>query len=485
MRLANGTDYSHINDEIEHMESLRGLLAKECALPLLTLGSGRSNLATKLQVVAQACFLVAGSSQEQLSSFMRSVDAFGGDMGTEFGVPSVKHLPATMLLPWMKADQCCTDGQEIREEDEWNVRASGQLQESTLGFETSLKIPTLMHVITNATNDCLDASPHLSNAVESLGHIARLLDSKYTLKRLLEACFKGSLGESLHADLKSWRGRVHKERWGTIVCRVCQLVKLKEILLWGWNKDSYLQMSSGNGAVSDDGLLANCDEAITSDDFWGCMTALEFLAICIEEANKWCAGCPCHGPWMKSCNVRAVSKVWETCPMRGRRAPELAAGDFIESFWNSVHNASGKLALKLSSSPLSKSLQGRIVGEFEGSTGKLLFTFTMKFGPLREPPSLLFVLGHHDEEKSHLALQRCLISDNKHPQIVELQSMEDEATSWMAGETLEALGDFSRFLCAKKFAWTCAHRDNHVAWFNVIMSQIGLFVVAQFNVVMS
>ena len=102
----------------------------------------------------------------------------------------------------------------------------------------------------------------------------------------------------------------------------------------------------------------------------------------------------------------------------------------------------------------------------------------MKFGPLREPPGLLFVLGHHDEKKSHLALQRCLISDNKHPQIVELQSIEEEATSWMAGETLEALGHFCRFLCAKTFAWTCAHRDHNVAWLNVIMSQIGLFVVA-------
>ena len=132
----------------------------------MVLGSGRSNLATKLQVVTQACFCVAGSSQEQLGSFMTFVSAFGGDMGTEFGVPSVKTLPAAKLFPWMKADQCCEDGQEIAEEDEWNARASGQLQERTLGFETSLKIPTMMHVISNATNDCLDASPHLSNAVE-------------------------------------------------------------------------------------------------------------------------------------------------------------------------------------------------------------------------------------------------------------------------------------------------------------------------------
>ena len=265
MRVQNGHDYSHVEEEIQQMSSLQDLLAAQYALPLMVLGSGRSNLATKLQVVTQASFLVAGSSQQQLRSFTRSVDAFGGDMGTEFGIPSVKNMPATKLLPWMRADESSREGQEISEEDEWNIRPSGRLQEVTLGFETSLKIPTLMHVITNATNDCLDASPQLSASVDSLGHIAKLLDCKYTLKRLLEACYSGSLGERLHDDLKSWHGRVHKMRWGTVACCVCQLMKLKEILVWGWDKDRYLHMTSGGG-VSDDGLIANCDEAITSSD---------------------------------------------------------------------------------------------------------------------------------------------------------------------------------------------------------------------------
>ena len=471
MRVQNGHDYSHVEEEIQQMSSLQDLLAAQYALPLMVLGSGRSNLATKLQVVTQASFCVAGSSQQQLRSFTSSVDAFGGDMGTEFGLPSVKNMPATKILPWMRADESSREGQEISEEDEWNVRPSGRLQEVTLGFETSLKIPTLMHVITNATNDCLDASPQLSASVDSLGHIAKLLDCKYTLKRLLEACYSGSLGESLHDDLKSWHGRVHKMRWGTVAGCVVQIMKLKEILLWGWDKDRYLHITSAvqNHGVSDDGLIANCDEAITSDDFWGCMTAMEILALCIAEANEWCAACPCHGPWIKSCNDPAVLRAWRTCPMRGRRAPELAAGDFLEFFRSSVQRASGKLAFALASSPLSKSVQGIIVAEFELSTGRLLFTFTMKYAPLREPPGLLFVLGHHDQQKAHAALQRCLISDNKHPQIVEVQSMEAEAIAWMAGETLDALGEFMRFVCAKKFAWVCALRGN-VAWFNIVMS---------------
>ena len=155
MRVQNGHDYSHVEEEIQQMSSLQDLLAAQYALPLMVLRSGRSNLATKLQVVTQASFLVAGSSQQQLRSFTRSVDAFGGDMGTEFGIPSVKNMPSTKLLPWMAADQSSREGQEITEEDEWSVRASGHLQEATLGFETSLNMPTLMHVIANAPTTAL------------------------------------------------------------------------------------------------------------------------------------------------------------------------------------------------------------------------------------------------------------------------------------------------------------------------------------------
>ena len=89
----------------------------------------------------------------------------------------------------------------------------------------------------------------------------------------------------------------------------------------------------------------------------------------------------------------------------------------------------------------------------------------MKYAHLREPPGLLFVIAHHDTKKAHDALMQYLISKNKHPQIVKLQATElqEQAISYVAGETLEALTELCTFISAKKFAWTCPLRDNDVA----------------------
>ena len=123
-----------------------------------------------------------------------------------------------------------------------------------------------MPVISNASNDMLDVAPQLNAAVDLLGSIAKLLDSKYIAKRLKASCFvSGELGEALHKDLDRWAGRVYNERWGTVDICIMQVLKLMLVLLWGWHKDRYLHMSGGG--VSDEGQIALCDDELTSD-FW-------------------------------------------------------------------------------------------------------------------------------------------------------------------------------------------------------------------------
>ena len=220
----------------------------------------------------------------------------------------------------------------------------------------------------------LEASPTFSSSVTSLGSIAKLLDSKYMSKRLKAACFSGTLGEHLHKELDSWQGRVYLKRWGTVESCIIQVFKLKAILLWGWDKDRFLNMSGG-GKVSDEGCIAEVDVALQSTFWWACMMALEIFAICIQEANVWCVSCQCHGPWLRTCNDKDVKKVWMSCPMRGRRAPELAAGEFVAHMKGCFQSGSAKVAVALASSPVTQSDKGEIVTEFERCSAKLLFTF--------------------------------------------------------------------------------------------------------------
>ena len=455
MRNDHGDYHSHMDEETEALCALKAVLKCERVLPVLQLGSGRSSVGHKFQVITQACFCEAGDTQELLQAYMGSVDSYSGDMGVEFGVPSIRNMRVSQVLPWIKPD-IVKEGQIISENEEWVVGAKGIKVECEVGLESALRVPTLMHVISNASNDFVDVCPGFSSAIDGLTAVAKLLDSKYTAKRLKAACFSGALGESLHADLDPWRGRIHKMRWGTVDSCIVQVQKLKPVLRWGWDSDKYLHMSGGGG-VSDEGMIAKCNEAITSEMWWARIMAMEIIALSLQSAQEWCACCPCHWESLQHCHDKAVKSTFQTCPMRGRRAPELAAGDFVEFFRGSVRGGSAKLALKLGPLDLTQPEKSDIVAEFECSIAKLLFTFEMKCAPLKHPPGLLFVIAHHDQKKAHWALEQCLLCESQHPQIRKLKTtrLENEAVSWLAGEELEVLPGFAEFLSAKKFSWTC------------------------------
>ena len=65
-------------------------------------------------------------------------------------------------------------GVKITEEDEWSVSTAGA-QEVSVAFESSLRVPTLMHVISNAENDMMETCEKYNAATASLGDIASKL----------------------------------------------------------------------------------------------------------------------------------------------------------------------------------------------------------------------------------------------------------------------------------------------------------------------
>ena len=54
-----------------------------------------------VEAVVHAAFLESGT-QSGLSAYCDSFEVYGGDMGTEFGVPCVKRTRCDAILPWIK-----------------------------------------------------------------------------------------------------------------------------------------------------------------------------------------------------------------------------------------------------------------------------------------------------------------------------------------------------------------------------------------------
>ena len=141
--------------------------------------------------------------------------------------------------------------------------------------------------------------------------------------------------------------------------------------------------------------------------------------------------------------------------MAGRRMPEVSAGDFIALFKDLCALSAAKLSLDLPTA-VASSRRATFLAEFERGRGYIVFVLAMKNIQLRDAPSVLMALGHHNESVAKGFLEQCLVTASTHPRIVQLQSqaMSEEAVSWLAGESLEHCPNLASFTGSYRFGYS-------------------------------
>ena len=295
-------------------------------------------------------------------------------MGTEFGVPAVRRLEARDVLPWMLPSLTEAPEAACNCEDDWDVVVPGATKASTLSFENCIRVPTLMHVITNASNDMLDRCGTLNGAVDGLSAVAKMLSGKHTLDRLKSSCFSTPTGKAFHDDLSTVKSQVYRKRWASVASSVAVVYKLERILKWGWDKDRYLDGKAT--AQSDDGMVASVDKSITQLSWWEAMRVLNTLSRCVRKGVAWCVACPCHHHLLEEWEDgnapehRGMIQIWRNCPLRGRRLPEVAAGDFLEYVKMVLDAASARLVVELDPG-LTMDERSVLISEFERARGNI------------------------------------------------------------------------------------------------------------------
>ena len=238
--------------------------------PPVLLGSGRTSLFDKFGAVVHALFLESGCPAS-LHKMSRQFVSFTTDFGVEFGLPSVCDVEVAAIMPWV-ASHAPLHGSE--QED--------GIQDSTVGFSSSLSAPGLMHIVHNASNSLLEVMPHLDEAITMLSDVATFLRTPATAKRLCETCFASAVGRLHHSTIRSFDGTVHRSRWGTIAYCVEELLDVRSVLMWGWNLDAYVQ--AGNDTTK----MARADiekvnAALTSNFIWA---ALQTVDACFWDSAQ-------------------------------------------------------------------------------------------------------------------------------------------------------------------------------------------------------
>jgi len=373
--------------------------------PVVMLGRGKKALKDIFHALFH-CFYVETMSVPLLVQDSHLVFATCGDMGTESTLNRVKPVPVTTLFPWLAAPvQAETD------DGDWEEDLSVDIQES-------FSINGMMHILHNLGTRLLEALPVLAAAIVALAQCANLLRKESTCKRLLETCFDTAVGRTYHRRLRGFQGQVYYERWGTIAYCVKEMLKLRWILWWGWDVAKYKAGDQDHPADPTGAHSVHLDvicSAWSSFEWWEKLRVSDYLYDVIRSCVVWCDTCVCHGHLLGNEALDIPDKLrqlWQSCLCRGRRVPELAAGDLLEMVRDLLNMSATQLALSFPQE-VDDATRVSLIVEFERGRAFIVFTLTFKLHAFGEDPLYIFACAHHDRVKSFRAVRHCFACNRR------------------------------------------------------------------------
>lgn len=425
--------------------------------PPVILGSGRTSLIDKFCACMHAFNLESGCAA-QLQTYCESIASVTTDLGVEFSLPDIYSANYHDLFPWAVREDPCAGEAGCRESDDLDeLPEEGQAQaQHCVTLRGALSIPGLLHVIHNASNSLLNVMQTLDSAVDKLAEVAKLLNTNATCDRLCSSCFAGPLGQQHHERLKSFQGCVYKARWGSVAFCTQAVLGLERVLRWGWSKDAYLAAcADAGGQVRNDHIqLDIIDEAINDEYWWACLQTVDHIMAVVRDCLLWAESCPCHFRFHHHCVPAKLRRGWQECPLRGRRLPELAAGDF-GNIVRQLLDISGVDILMGLPSSITAAQKATLLWEFELGKAHLTFAFTLKLTAMQEPPRLLHALAHHSTLVARGAMRRCLSCESTHPLIAKLQGeLREDAEAYLEGADLQESPSLLDFISSLKFGFS-------------------------------
>ena len=330
--------------ECEAMDGIRQRLHRHVC-PSVQIGSGkaRSGAGLKFHAVVHALRLLS-ATVEDLAGLLKSIRVFLSDQGTESVFALLEPVPLSSLLP-PDVESEVYEGVDFApeapvEEPDFSEPMVGRAAEATADVTTSLEVDDILHCIHNATKGLSSAMTHFSQIVSQCKHVADIVRKKDSKDRLIETCFARGVARGFVPELREFKSYVHEERCGTVSDVVTHLLGIQSALRYGWDLAAY-QLTKA--AAEQDAAVANPEEedgygvrvhsvnaAIQSDFFWAYLQGVRLLACALETCLAWAEPCPCH--WARSWSEASAEQVarWRSCPLRTRRCPEMAAGEFLK-----------------------------------------------------------------------------------------------------------------------------------------------------------
>lgn len=199
-----------------------------------------------------------------------------------------------------------------------------------------------------------------------------------------------------------------------------KLLKIEPILRAYWNPTAFVNAnSSKRGTEQQEDALAvldsgstkaqlRLDHALRSESFWATARLIGEIGFQAELLGRWCEGCACHQQircFNSKQNDRPAVHIG-SCRWQGARAPELAVGDAMNLYMESMELSNHHLSAYLSRVPEQE--QHGIRLDFEKAQSTLTAELMCKFAYWTMLPHILCGLAHPSPVKATQAAQRAL-----------------------------------------------------------------------------
>jgi hypothetical protein len=413
-------------EEVECLDALAKLIVLSHGVPT-AVGSGRSSLKYVVHALAHSSKLTS-RSWPSVAMILNSTFTWTGDLG-EKRISRFRGNLSDMFGAWITshdepeaAEFDFADENELTFEDdeEFDFQAEGgyppavaapasRLRESLdLDFTRSIFIMGVLHGLHNIVSGLSAVLSYWATYIIELKHVTRLLSKKWSKARLLETCFRVLPYSVFRNEIVAFNASVYDGRWGSALAAVYLLLPLARPLRMAWSMQAY-SMGRDDGREATDGDDEKCanigvaDAAIKSLTFWGYSIMLDIIAWFFLECSSFAEDCPCHwvAPSADEFSRRDRKKLFrektvlKSCPMSGRRAPELAGGMLLSMLFDWLELCATTLLIELSLLGLNEESKAPIMRDFTQARRHIHFSFLLKFSFWQQLPWILFGVGHH------------------------------------------------------------------------------------------
>ena len=292
--------------------------------------------------------------------------------------------------------------------------------------------------------------------------IVKLLEDRMYRERFLATCVRGTAAAE-HEDSFQSMGmeKLYSKRWQVVIICLTKLLPMFTVFQQAWDETKYLADGDTDGNVAR-GVTAALDSSV----FCSYVYMVYSLHRLVSKLEKWLEACPCHehlAEDVKTLRKGQRKKVLQTladCPMKGKRAAELACGSLGDTL-EKLESFALQCFAEDPGKELNEQERNTVTKDFEYGRVFLRFGLSSKFNFWQQLPWKLCGLAHHWPSQARTCAQACLEEYQETQNNVRIQ---DEHHHPLTLEFLQAgtelRNDLERFasggLMSQQLALACA-----------------------------